>query len=80
MSEEELLEVLPPTVLITSEYDIFRRESYDFADKLKKISKLLDFSDYAEVFHMLQIKSPNAAKVENQISEDLNAMVSKYLV
>lgn len=45
MTEQEL-HTLPPTVLVTSEYDIFRREAYDFADKLKIANKLVDFGDY----------------------------------
>jgi len=50
MSSKELLD-LPPTVIITSEYDIFRKEAYDFADKLRIANRLLDFSDYADVTH-----------------------------
>jgi acetyl esterase/lipase len=66
---------LPATVIITSEYDIFRKEAYDFAEKLKKSSKLLDFCDYVSVGHEPAISLLTESIINDQLTEDLNAIV-----
>ena len=76
---EQQLQKLPPTVMITSEYDIFRREAYDFAEKLKRVSKLLDFSDYASVGHTWDIISPTSP-VNEQVMKDLGALLFDNLI
>ena len=53
-----LAKKLPPTVLITSEYDLFKRDAYDFKVKLKKAGTLLDFADYWQVGHDYFNKAP----------------------
>ena len=42
---------LPPTVMITAEFDYFRRDAYQFADKLRQARKLVGFGDYSGVPH-----------------------------
>ena len=53
MSIEEARK-LPPTVIITSEFDLFRRDAYDFVEKLRNANRLADFADYGEVGHLWQ--------------------------
>lgn len=36
---------LPPTIVITSEFDYLRRDALKFIDKLKKAERLLDVLD-----------------------------------
>jgi len=49
---------LPPTILITAEYDIMRRDAYAFKEKLREAGNLLDFADYKEVGHDSHNKIP----------------------
>lgn len=65
---------MPATVIITSEYDIFRKDAYDFAQKLKKYSKLLDFCDYVSVGHAIKFLSPSSI-INDQLTKDLDAIV-----
>lgn len=73
------IQKLPPTVIVTTEYDIFREEAYDFADKLKKAEKLLDFSDYASVTHWFKGVSPNSVIID-QYNKDFDALLKTYLI
>ena len=61
-------------MVITSEYDIFRNEAYNFAEKLKKSSKLLDFSDYASVGHGFDESAPKSI-INDQWAKDAKALV-----
>lgn len=47
----ELVKRLPKTVLITSEFDCFRRDALEFKEKLEKAGKLADFKNYPGVGH-----------------------------
>ena len=42
---------LPPTVVFTAEYDFYRPDAMEFAQKLKKAGKLLDYGDYGGCDH-----------------------------
>ena len=42
---------LPPTVVFTAEYDFYRPDGMEFAQKLKKAGKLLDYGDYGGCDH-----------------------------
>lgn len=79
MSSKELLD-LPPTVILTSEYDIFRKEAYDFADKLRIANRLLDFSDYADVTHNFAGYLLMTTPIQKQLVADYNTLLSKHLL
>lgn len=49
--DAELIKRLPKTVLITSEFDCFRRDTLEFKGKLEKAGKLADFRIYPGVGH-----------------------------
>ena len=42
---------LPPAVVMTSEYDLIRRDAKDLISKLKEAGTYLDHMDYAGVHH-----------------------------
>lgn len=53
-----LAKQLPKTVLITTEFDLFRQDAYDFKEKLLAAGTLLDFGDYQNVGHNMFVILP----------------------
>ena len=47
----EILKAYPPTVIWTSEYDIYKRDNEKFAERLKREGKLQDISIMPGVMH-----------------------------
>ena len=64
--------------MMTSEYDIFREDAYDFADKLRKQRKLLDFGDYSGVTHAFDLFQ-EYTDIAQQFKKDVGSAFEEYL-
>ena len=63
--------LLPPTIVITAEYDFMRRDAYAFKEKLREAGTLLDFADYTRVGHDSFNKLPLEHPVNQQFFSDM---------
>lgn len=62
--DAKLLQMFPPTCVFTSEFDFLRRDNEKFADRLKKVGRLVDVSLMPGVMHGYQLM--NYASVETK--------------
>ena len=76
--DNEVIQRLPQTVLITSEFDCFRRDTQEFKEKLEKAGKLADFKIYPGVGHGFM--HYNELLQTKQYTKDLQAILKKNVV
>ena len=64
--------------MFTAEYDFYRPDGIEFAQKLKKAGKLLDYGDYGGIDHGFQfIKDAEYEKVT--FIKDFTRLIKTYL-
>jgi len=68
---------LPPTVVFTAEFDFYRVDAIDIAEKLQKAGKLLDFGDYGGCDHGFQFTSGAIEKY--WFINDFTKLINTYL-
>jgi acetyl esterase/lipase len=69
---------LPPTVVFTAEYDFYRPDGMEFAQKLKKAGKLLDYGDYGGCDHGFQFIK-DAEYEKTTFIKDFTRLIKTYL-
>ena len=67
---DSILQSYPPTVIWTSEFDMYRRDNETFALRLKKVGKLADISIMPGVMHGYQIHSFESAETQQFLKEE----------
>jgi len=68
---------LPPTVVFTAEFDFYRADALEIAEKLQKVGKLLDFGDYGGCDHGFQFTSGAIEKYF--FVNDFTKLINTYL-
>ena len=53
-ASDEILKMYPPTVVWTSEFDMYRRDNEAFARRLKHLGRLAEFGQMPGVMHGYQ--------------------------
>ena len=78
MSQKQIDQFLPETILVSSTNCFLRKDALDFKKKLEKSSKLLQFLDFNGAYHGFYLSDGN--EDTKSLNHELRGMVSKYLL